>query len=130
VLAEVRDIHVLRDPTRGGLASTLNEIAEQSGTGILIWEKEIPVRPEVRGICEMLGMDPLYLANEGKMVMILPEESAGKAVELLRRDPLGKDARIIGRVLREPARKVLLETVARTKRIVDMPVGDPLPRIC
>jgi len=130
VLAEVRDIHVLRDPTRGGLASTLNEIAEQSGTGILIWEKEIPVRPEVRGICEMLGMDPLYLANEGKMVMILPEESAGKAVELLRRDPLGKDARIIGRVLREPARKVLLETVAGTKRIVDMPAGDPLPRIC
>lgn len=124
------DIHVLRDPTRGGLASTLNEIAAQSDTGILLWEKEIPVRPEVRGICELLGMDPLYMANEGKMVMILPAESAGKVMELLQTDPLGRDSRIIGEVIREPAKRVLLETVTGAKRIVEMLTGDQLPRIC
>lgn len=130
VLAGVSDVHVLRDPTRGGLASTLNEIAIQSGTGILLWEKEIPVRPEVRGICELLGMDPLYMANEGKMVMIIPAESAGKALEILQSDPLGKESRIIGEVTREPAKRVLLETVTGAKRIVEMLTGDQLPRIC
>ncbi|HOP75238.1 MAG TPA: hydrogenase expression/formation protein HypE [Bacillota bacterium] len=130
VLADVPDIHVLRDPTRGGLASTLHEIALQSDTGILIWEKDIPVRPEVQGICELLGMDPLYLANEGKMVMVVPQENAGKVMEILQSDPLGKDSRIIGQVIREPAKRVLLETVTGAKRIVEMMTGDQLPRIC
>lgn len=123
-------IHAMRDPTRGGLASTLNELAKQSKKGILIYEDEIPVRQEVQGACEFLGMDPLYLANEGKLVASVVPHDTRKLLAKMRKNRYGKQSRIIGEVLQEPAEKVIMKTSTGGTRIVDMLVGDQLPRIC
>ena len=123
-------IRCMRDPTRGGLSSTLNEIAEQSRVGIELMEASIPVREEVRGACEMLGLDPLYVANEGKLVAIVAPEFADELVEIMRMHALGKEARIIGEVTEENRGLVTMRTALGTTRIVDMLAGDQLPRIC
>jgi hydrogenase expression/formation protein HypE len=123
-------IHVLRDPTRGGLATTLNEIAMQSGAGILIHEMAIPVRPEVAAACEMLGFDPLYVANEGKLVAIVPRREAEAVMEIMQRTRYGEAAVMIGEVVAEPAGRVLMKTRLGTTRIVDRLAGEMLPRIC
>lgn len=121
-------IKFMRDPTRGGLASTLNEIVSKSGFGIELYEKNIPIKENVHGVCELLGLDPLYIANEGKMIFIVGEEDAEKVVEKLK-DIGEKDASIIGEVISEPKR-VILKTFAGGRRIVDFLSGEPLPRIC
>ena len=123
-------IRCMRDPTRGGLSSTLNEIAEQSSVEIEIEEEQVPVRDEVRGACEMLGLDPLYVANEGKLVAIVAPELAEELVAVMRRHPLGKNARVIGTVTAQNRGLVTMRTALGTTRIVDMLAGDQLPRIC
>ncbi|WP_045211527.1 hydrogenase expression/formation protein HypE [Desulfonatronovibrio magnus] len=130
LVQEVGDIHVLRDPTRGGLATTLNEIAQQSDVEIVIEQEAIPVREEVEGGCSFLGLDPLYLANEGKMICILPDELAAKALEVMKSDPAGSDAAIIGYVKDERKGKVVLKTPLGGHRLLDMLEGEQLPRIC
>jgi hydrogenase expression/formation protein HypE len=123
-------IHVLRDPTRGGLATTLNEIALQSGVSILLEEATIPVRQQVAAICEVLGFDPLYVANEGKLVAILPAPEAGRVLEVMRRTHYGQGAVQIGRVLADNPGRVLMETRLGSTRVVDRLAGEMLPRIC
>jgi hydrogenase expression/formation protein HypE len=131
LLQEVGDaVHVMRDPTRGGLATVLCEIAGQSGVGININEEAIPVKEGVKGACEILGYDPLYLANEGKMVAVISPEAAEKAVDTLRSDGLGREAVIIGEVTAEHPGKVVLHTTLGGRRLVDRLTGDMLPRIC
>ncbi len=130
MLQASRNIHSLRDPTRGGLATTLNELAEQSKVGIRIEEAKIPVKDEVLGACEMLGFDPLYVANEGKMIAIVSTEDAGMIVNAMHKHRYGKDAAIIGDVIKEHPGRVVLKTMLGSSRIVDMLVGDLLPRIC
>lgn len=130
ILEVTKDVHVFRDPTRGGLATTLNEIAAQSRVSIQLQESALPVREEVRGVCELLGMDPVYLANEGKMIVIVPGEAAQKVLDVIKADPYGKDACIIGHVTEGPAGRVTTKTITGGNRIVDMLVGDQLPRIC
>lgn len=125
-----RAIRCMRDPTRGGLSSTLNEIAAQSRVGIELREEEIPVREEVRGACELLGLDPLYVANEGKLVAIVPPGAAEKVLGRMRDHPLGREARIVGTVSDAHPGLVTMQTVLGTTRIVDMLSGDQLPRIC
>ena len=120
----------MRDPTRGGLSSTLNEIAEQSRVGIELDERSIPVRDDVRGACEMLGLDPLYVANEGKLVAIVPPEAADAVVGVMRGHPRGKQAQVIGTVNEKHPGLVTMRTALGTSRIVDMLSGDQLPRIC
>lgn len=129
-LAAAPHIHVLRDPTRGGLATTLNEIAEQSQVNITIDEKSIPVRPEVSSACEMLGFDPLYVANEGKVIVIVPADEADAALQALRAHPYGSSACRIGIVNTSPAGRVLLKTQIGATRILDVMAGEMLPRIC
>ncbi|MEP0804854.1 MAG: hydrogenase expression/formation protein HypE [Chloroflexota bacterium] len=124
------NIHVLRDPTRGGLATTLNEIAAQSNVSILLDENTLPVHPEVAAACEMLGFDPLYIANEGKVVCILPREEAEKVLGVMRKTRYGEGAVIIGEVTAEPKGRVLLKTSIGSTRVVDMLAGEMLPRIC
>ena len=127
-------VHVLRDPTRGGLATTLNEIAEQSGCAIAIREEAIPLDEQVRGGCSFLGLDPLYLANEGKLVCFVPEERAEKALSIMRSLPCGSQAARIGSVLEAvrplKAGQVFLETRIGGKRLLSMLEGDQVPRIC
>ena len=123
-------IHAMRDPTRGGLATTLNEFAASSQVGIMLEETAIPVRPEVRGACEVLGIDPLYVANEGKLVAVVPVEAADRVVAAMRSHPLGREAAIIGEVVAENRGLVAMRTLLGAHRIVDMPVGEQLPRIC
>ena len=123
-------IHWMRDPTRGGVATSLNELARDCGLGILLAEDRIPVRDAVRGACELLGLDPLHIANEGQFLAVVAPECAESALEALRRAPGGEDAVLIGEVDREPAGAVLVTTLYGGSRIVDMLVGDPLPRIC
>ena len=130
MLRSTRAIRVMRDPTRGGLSSSLNEIAQQSGVGIVLEEESIPVREEVRGACEMLGLDPLYVANEGKLVAIVDPNIADDLVDAMRKHPLGRDARRIGIVREKDPGWVTLRTSLGTSRIVDMLAGDQLPRIC
>ena len=125
-----RDLHALRDPTRGGLATTLNEFAISSRIGILLDEAAIPVRPEVRGACGVLGIDPLYVANEGKLVAAVPAATAARVLAGMRSHPLGREAAIIGEVVRENPGLVAMRTAFGATRIVDMPVGEQLPRIC
>lgn len=125
-----QNIHVLRDPTRGGLATTLNEIATQSNAGIMLDEKTIPVHPEVASACEMLGFDPLYIANEGKLVAFVSREDADAVVSAMRSTRYGEDAVIIGEVTDEPQGRVLLKTTLGSTRVVDMLAGEMLPRIC
>jgi hydrogenase expression/formation protein HypE len=123
-------IRCMRDPTRGGLSSALNEIAEQSRVSIQLNEGTIPVRDEVRGACEMLGLDPLYVANEGKLIAVVAPEAAEEILAAMKRHPLGKDSRIIGTVTERDVVPVTMRTVFGTSRIVDMLSGDQLPRIC
>ena len=130
MLQTTRAIRCLRDPTRGGVSSSLNEIAAQSRVGILLEEEAIPVREEVRGACEMLGLDPLYVANEGKLLAIVDSAVADDLVAAMRKHPLGGDARRIGTVTERDAGWVTMRTLLGTTRIVDMLAGDQLPRIC
>ncbi len=123
-------VRCLRDPTRGGVSSALNEIAAQSGVSIQIEETSIPVRDEVRGACELLGLDPLYVANEGKLLAIVAPEAAGEILAAMRRDPLGTNAAIIGTVGNQSAGLVTMKTAFGSTRIVDMLAGEQLPRIC
>jgi hydrogenase expression/formation protein HypE len=123
-------LHALRDPTRGGLGTTLNEIARQSGVGMVVKERAVPVRPAVAAACEILGIDPLYVANEGKLVAFCPKEEAPRALAVMRAHPVGREARIIGEVVADPRKLVLLETPFGGKRILDWLAGEQLPRIC
>ena len=125
-----RNIHCLRDPTRGGLATTLNELAKQSKVGIRMEETKIPVRDEVAGACEMLGLDPLYIANEGKLIAIVAKEDTDKVLAAVKRNKYGRNAVVIGEVIAEHPGRVVMKTVLGSSRIVDMLVGEPLPRIC
>jgi hydrogenase expression/formation protein HypE len=124
------DIHSMRDPTRGGLASTLNEFAAQSGVGIAIDEQSIPVRPEVRSACEMLGLDPLYVANEGKLVAIVAVSRTPDVLAAMRQHPLGTDATDIGEVVAGTPGRVIMRTRLGPARLVQMLAGELLPRIC
>jgi len=124
------NIHVLRDPTRGGLATTINEIAQQSKVGVVLEEASLLVKPVVAAGCEVLGLDPLYLANEGKLICIVPERHAARALSVMRRDPLGREARVIGRVSAENPGKVALRTGLGGHRLLGMLEGEQLPRIC
>jgi hydrogenase expression/formation protein HypE len=130
ILRRAPHTHVLRDPTRGGLATTLNEIASQSRVCIELDEERIPVNPVVQAACEMLGFDPLYIANEGKLIVITPAEEAQAALEAMQSHVYGKDAVIIGRVRAEPASRVLMRTLIGGTRILDTLAGEMLPRIC
>jgi hydrogenase expression/formation protein HypE len=130
MLEASRRIHCLRDPTRGGLATTLNEFARQSGVGIRIEEEKIPVLDAVRAACELLGFDPLYVANEGKLVAIVAPNDAGKILARMKRNKYGADAAVIGEVTDEHKGKVILKTRLGASRIVDMLSGELLPRIC
>jgi hydrogenase expression/formation protein HypE len=125
-----REIRCLRDPTRGGLASALNEIAAQAQVSIELNEAAIPVREQVRGACEILGLDPLYVANEGKLVAIVAPEAAADVLRALRAHDLGREAQVIGAVRREHPGLVVMRTPLGTTRVVDMLAGDQLPRIC
>lgn len=130
MLATSLEIHSLRDPTRGGIASALNELARQAEVGIWIEEELVPIKEEVRGACELLGLDPWHLANEGKLIAIVAAPVAEKILAQMRAHPLGKEARIIGEVRAEPKGKVVLRTNLGSTRIIDMLVGEALPRIC
>ncbi len=123
-------IKFMRDPTRGGLATTLNEVVSGMDFGIVLNEEDVPVKEEVRAACEILGLDPLYVANEGKVVVIVSENRAEDMLRKMRAHPLGSGSEIIGEVVREPKEKVLMKTRIGGTRIVDMMVGDQLPRIC
>lgn len=124
------DVHSLRDPTRGGVATVLNEIASHANVGMLVHESQIPVRDTVRGACEILGLDPLYVANEGKLIAIVGPDVAEAIVERMRGNPLGRDARIIGEVVEQHPRMVLLKTEIGGTRVLDTLFGEQLPRIC
>ncbi len=130
MLKRTKKIHAMRDPTRGGLATTLKEIAVDSGFCVFIEEESIPVPPGVRGACELLGLDPLYVANEGILIAIVSPDIAESLVKTMRKHPLGKESRIIGEVKESPSGMVLLRTSIGGTRIVDMLSGDQLPRIC
>ncbi len=130
ILSRSDKIHVLRDPTRGGIASALNEIAEQSGVGIEIFENRIPIRKEVQSACEILGLDPLYIANEGKALVFVSPDDADNILKSMKNHSLGKDAAIIGRVTEENPARVLLRTRVGGTRIVATLTGEQLPRIC
>jgi len=130
VLEAATHTHVLRDPTRGGLATTLNEIADQSRVAILLDEAKIPIHPPVRAACEMLGFDALYVANEGKVIVIVPEAEAEAALLAMRNSKYGSEATRIGVVQESPAKRVLMRTLIGGTRILDMLSGEMLPRIC
>ena len=124
------DIHCLRDPTRGGLAATLNELAHQSGAGMRLKETAIPVKPEVAGACELLGLDPLYLANEGKLLAFVAADDADRVLAIMQQQPFGQGACIIGETTAEHPGRVVMETRMGGNRIVDMLTGEQFPRIC
>ncbi len=130
MLAVCPDLHVLRDPTRGGLATTLNEIAQQSQVSMEIWEESLPVRNGVQAAAEILGLDPLYLANEGKLVAIAPEAAADRLLTIMRQHPYGQEAALIGRVLGDSPGRVFMKTAIGGRRLIDMLTGEQLPRIC
>lgn len=133
VLDAAPDVRCFRDPTRGGLASTLNEFAEQSGVDIVISEDDVPIKDAVRGACDMLGYDPFQVANEGKMVCVAPADQAQAVIDAMRAGRYGEDAAVIGTIEEsrpERGHKVLLETGFGSRRILDMLVGEQLPRIC
>lgn len=130
ILTASDKVHVLRDPTRGGVGTTLNEIAESSRAGIVLKEDHLPVREAVAGVCELLGFDPLYVANEGKLLAFVAAEDADTVLEAIRSDTFGRDACIIGDVTAEHPGQVILKTRIGGRRIVDMLTGEQLPRIC
>jgi hydrogenase expression/formation protein HypE len=127
---DLHGIRVMRDPTRGGVATVLNEIAARSKAGMLLRESQIPVREAVRGACEMLGLDPLYVANEGKLVAVVAPQIADRVLAAMQRHPLGADAAIIGEVIATPTGMVLMKTGVGGTRVVDVLFGEQLPRIC
>ncbi|MEX2579906.1 MAG: hydrogenase expression/formation protein HypE [Verrucomicrobiales bacterium] len=124
------DVHVLRDPTRGGLTSALNELAAQADVGILVDESDIPIAEQVKGACEILGLDPLYVANEGKLLAVVPEEHADRVVAAMREHPLGRESAVIGEIVSDHRGMVVMNTKVGGTRIVDMLSGEQLPRIC
>jgi len=130
MLSVSREIHVLRDPTRGGAASALNEIAKQSQVGILLEEGSIPVKPAVAAACEMLGFDPLYIANEGKLIAVVGQDDASKILKVMHQTKYGEEAVVIGQVEETPSGRLLLKTGLGSTRIVDLLAGEMLPRIC
>jgi hydrogenase expression/formation protein HypE len=130
MLKASKNIRCLRDPTRGGLATTLNDFAEKSSVGIKIEEEKIPLAKAVLGACEMLGLDPLYIANEGKLAAVVPAKDAAVVLAAMRKNKYGKNAAIIGEVTAEHPRRVVMQTALGASRIVDMPIGELLPRIC
>jgi len=130
VMEKTRAVKFMRDPTRGGLATTLNEIAENSGLGIIIDEKNIPISSKVKVACELLGIDPLYIASEGRAILVVEKSASAKILGLLKKHPKGRGAQVIGRVSDKPRGRVILNTILGTERIVDMLTSEPLPRIC
>ncbi len=126
----IPDIHCLRDPTRGGIAATLNEISQQSHVGMKLFEKHIPVRPDVAAACELLGLDSLYVANEGKLIAICSQQHANKLLQVMREHPLGQQAAIIGQVTEDAHGFITMETRFGGSRVVDWLAGEQLPRIC
>lgn len=130
MFATGHDIHVLRDPTRGGVTSALSEIAEAAQVGIRLDESSLPISEEIKGACELLGLDPLYVANEGKLLAIVPPAAAGDLLAAMRAHPLGKDAAIIGEVVADHPRFITMRTRVGGTRVVDMLSGEQLPRIC
>jgi hydrogenase expression/formation protein HypE len=130
ILEAAPEVHAMRDPTRGGLAATLVELATRRRVGVMVDEAKIPVREEVLGASELLGLDPLYVANEGKLVAFVPEPFADAALAAMRKNPLGRDAAAIGRVTEALAGLVSIETKVGGRRVVDLPFAEPLPRIC
>jgi hydrogenase expression/formation protein HypE len=125
-----KNIHCMRDPTRGGLATTLNDFAEKSGAGIIIEEEKVPVAKAVLAACELLGLDPLYVANEGKLAAVVPAKDADAVLSAMKKNKYGKSATIIGEVVAEHPGRVVMKTALGASRIVDVPVGELLPRIC
>lgn len=130
VLAATQNVHAMRDPTRGGLAASLNEIASQSRAGIVLQENALPIKDAVRAACEVLGLDPLYIANEGKVVICVAPPDERTVLDRIRAHPYGKDAALIGEVTDEHPGRVVLRTAIGGKRILDLPTGELLPRIC
>jgi hydrogenase expression/formation protein HypE len=130
LLDDVLGVRCLRDPTRGGVATVLAELALTAEVGITIHESELPIRPEVTGACEILGIDPIYVANEGKLIAVVAPDSANAALAAIRSHPLGREAAIIAEITPDPPGLVVLETAFGGSRVVDMLAGDPLPRIC
>ncbi|MGD9162391.1 MAG: hydrogenase expression/formation protein HypE [Desulfobacteraceae bacterium] len=130
IIETTNKVHVFRDPTRGGVGTTLNEIVASSQVGITIYEEKIPVRNSTKGICELLGFDPLYMANEGKLLAFLPEDISDTVLSIIREDEFGNDASVIGEVTAENPGMVFMKTAIGGERIVDMLTGEQLPRIC
>ena len=130
LLAAVPDVHVLRDPTRGGLASALNEIASEAKVGMVVREDDVPVKPQVRSACELLGLDPYFVANEGKLLAIVPGNTAQAALQALRAHPLGANAAIIGEVTDQHPGMLIGRTGIGASRVITMQIGEQLPRIC
>ena len=130
MFAVSKAIHVLRDPTRGGVGTALNEIAEKSKMGIRIYEEQIPLKNEVAAACELLGFDPLYLANEGKLLAFVAGADTEAVLAAIRENPFGQDATVIGEVVEDHAGRVIMQTRIGGSRIVDMLAGEQLPRIC
>lgn len=130
IISVTKNIHMMRDPTRGGLASALNEIAESANVGILINEQAIPIDEQVKSACELLGFDPLYVANEGKMIIVVPPSEVDAVLDIMHSDPLGRDAAVIGEVVDSHHGTVVMKTRIGGMRVVDMLSGEQLPRIC
>lgn len=130
ILAACDDVHVLRDPTRGGVTSTVSEIAEQAKCGVLLDESSIPISEDVKAACEMLGLDPLYIANEGKLIAVVPSDAANKVLAAMRDHPLGSGSCIIGEIVDDHPGMVVMKTRVGGTRVVDMLSGEQLPRIC
>ncbi|ETR74145.1 MAG: hydrogenase expression/formation protein HypE [Candidatus Magnetoglobus multicellularis str. Araruama] len=130
LISKCPDIHVLRDPTRGGITAALNEIASQSRVEIEILEDAVPIRPQVAACCELLGLDPFSIANEGKLIAFVPESSVERALSLMKQHPMAKDAAVIGSVISDSKPLVYVNTSIGGRRLLHMPVGDQMPRIC
>ncbi len=130
ILEASPDVHVLRDPTRGGVTSAVTEIAQSAHVGVELQEAAIPISEEVKGACEILGLDPLYVANEGKLLAIVAPEHADELLAAMRQHPLGKDAAIVGRVTTEHPRTLVMRSIAGGNRVVPVLAGEQLPRIC
>jgi len=130
MLSACQDIHVLRDPTRGGVGTALNEIAGKSNVGIQIYEEKLPLNNETESICELLGFDPLYVANEGKLIAFVNADHAKEVLSAIQKDTYGKDGAIIGEVVSDHRGKVVMKTRIGGTRIIDMLTGSQLPRIC
>jgi hydrogenase expression/formation protein HypE len=130
MLATGADVHVLRDPTRGGLKGVLCEIAARSGVGIEIDETKVPVKDAVRGACELLGIDPLLVANEGKLVAFVPSDGVDAVLAAMHAHPLGRDAAVIGHVSARDRRRVIAKTPIGGQRFIELPFAEALPRIC